>query len=185
MILVLILLGIFILSTIFTFLILSSTLHIEIKNLNLSNMEPKNKSEFDVIFSFYLGNYIKWFWIHLNNDKMKKYYSKIQLEKLDLNIIKNTFEFNDLKQLKKSKPQFSYLDFEFQLGLESPITTSLLVSNIASIISIISPYVVKLKNKKNYNYKIIPIYQNKTLYKINLNCIIEIKLVHIINKYIL
>ena len=34
---------------------------------------------------------------------------------------------------------------------------------------------------QNYIYNIKPIYNNKNLYKINLNCIIEIKMVHIIN----
>lgn len=37
------------------------------------------------------------------------------------------------------------------------------------------------KIEKNYKYQITPIFQNKNLYKINLNCIIQLKMVHIIN----
>ena len=35
--------------------------------------------------------------------------------------------------------------------------------------------------KEHYNYTIEPIYQNKNIYKIQFNCIIQVKMVHIIN----
>lgn len=181
MILVLILLIIFILLILITILFLISTIHIEIKNLRVSNIEPKIKSEYAITFSLYLGNHIKWLWFNLNSEKMKKYYSKIQLEKIDYKILKNNFKLEYLKELKKLKPKLSYLDLDFDLGVESPVTTAFLVSSIASIISIILPHVAKSIDKKRYKYKIVPIYKNKTLYKIKFNCIIEIKLVHIIN----
>lgn len=181
MILVLILLVIFILLVLITILFLLSTLHIEIKNLKVSNIEQKNKSDYSVIFSLYLGNHIKWLWFHLNSKRMRKYYSKIQLEKIDYKILKDNFKFEYLKELKKLKLKLSYLDFYFKLGVENPLTTSFLVASIASIISIILPYVAKTIDEKRYKYNIVPIYKSKTVYKIKFNCIIEIKLVHIIN----
>ena len=181
MILVLILLGILVLLITIITLIIASTLHIQIKNLSVSNMEPKNKSEYAIIFSLYLGNKIKWIWFKLNDKKIRKMYSKMQLEKLDFKKFRKDFKVKDIKQLPKLQPKISYLNLDANLGVISPVTTSFLVATIAAIISIALPYLAKSLNKERYIYNIKPLYYNKNLYKINLNCIIEIKMVHIIN----
>ena len=181
MILVLILLGILVLLITIITLIIASTLHIQIKNLSVSNMEPKNKSEYAIIFSLYLGNKIKWIWFKLNDKKIRKMYSKMQLEKLYFKKFRKDFKVKDIKQLPKLQPKISYLNLDANLGVISPVTTSFLVATIASIISIALPYLAKSLNKERYIYNIKPLYYNKNLYKINLNCIIEIKMVHIIN----
>ena len=181
MILVLILLGILVLLITIITLIMASTLHIQIKNLSVSNMEPKNTNEYAIIFSLYLGNKIKWIWFRLNDKKVRKMYSKMQLEKLDFKKFRKDFKVKDLKELPKLQPKISYLNLDANLGVISPVTTSFLVATIASIISIALPYLAKNLKKERYIYNIKPLYYNKNLYKINLNCIIEIKMVHIIN----
>ena len=181
MILVLILLGILVLLITIITLIMASTLHIQIKNLSVSNMEPKNTNKYAIIFSLYLGNKIKWIWYRLNDKKVRKMYSKMQLEKLDFKKFINDFKVKDLKELPKLQPKISYLNLDANLGVISPVTTSFLVATIASIISIALPYLAKSLKKERYIYNIKPLYYNKNLYKINLNCIIEIKMVHIIN----
>lgn len=181
MILVLILFGILVLLTTIIILIIASTLHIQIKNLSVSNMEPKNTNEYAIIFLLYLGNKIKWIWFRLNDKKVRKMYSKIQLEKLDFKKFRKDFKVKDLKELPKLQPKISYLNLDANLGVISPVITSFLVATIASIISIALPYLAKSLKKERYVYNIKPLYYNKNLYKINLNCIIEIKMVHIIN----
>ena len=181
MILVLILLGILVLLITIITLIIASTLHIQIKNLSVSNMEPKNTNEYAIIFSLYLGNKIKLIWFRLNDKKVRKIYSKIQLEKLDFKKFRKDFKVKYLKELPKLQPKISYLNLDANLGVISPVTTSFLVATIASIISIALPYLSKSLKKERYIYNIKPLYYNKNLYKINLNCIIEIKMVHIIN----
>lgn len=181
MILVLIFLGILVLLVTIITLIIASTLHIQIKNLSVSNMEPKNTNEYAIIFSLYLGNKIKWIWFRLNDKKVRKMYSKMQLEKLDFKKFRKDFKVKDLKELPKLQPKIPYLNLEANLGVISPVTTSFLVATIASIISIALPYLAKNLKKERYIYNIKPLYYNKNLYKINLNCIIEIKMVHIIN----
>ena len=181
MILVLILLGILVLLVTIITLIIASTLHIQIKNLSVSNMEPKNTNEYAIIFSLYLGNKIKWIWFRLNDKKVRKMYSKMQLEKLDFKKFRKDFKVKNLKELPNLQPKISYLNLDANLGFISPITTSFLVATIASIISIALPYLAKSLKKERYIYNIKPLYYNKNLYKINLNCIIEIKMVHIIN----
>ena len=181
MILVLIFLGILVLLVTIITLIIASTLHIQIKNLSVSNMEPKNTNEYAIIFSLYLGNKIKWIWFRLNDKKVRKMYSKMQLEKLDFKKFRKDFKVKDLKELPKLQPKISYLNLDANLGVISPVTTSFLVATISSIISIALPYLATSLKKERYIYNIKPHYYNKNLYKINLNCIIEIKMVHIIN----
>lgn len=181
MILVLIFLGILVLLVTIITLIIASTLHIQIKNLSVSNMEPKNTNEYAIIFSLYLGNKIKWIWFRLNDKKVRKMYSKMQLEKLDFKKFRKDFKVKDLKELPKLQPKISYLNLDANLGVISPVTTSFLVATISSIISIALPYLATSLKKERYIYNIKPLYYNKNLYKINLNCIIEIKMVHIIN----
>lgn len=181
MILVLIFLGILVLLVTIITLIIASTLHIQIKNLSVSNMEPKNTNEYAIIFSLYLGNKIKWIWFRLNDKKVRKMYSKMQLEKLDFKKFRKDFKVKDLKELPKLQPKISYLNLDANLGVISPVTTSFLVATISSIISIALLYLATSLKKERYIYNIKPLYYNKNLYKINLNCIIEIKMVHIIN----
>ena len=181
MILVLILLGILVLLITIIIFIVASTLHIQIKNLSMSNMEYKNTNKYGIIFSLYLGNKIKWMWFKLNDEKIRKMYSKMQLEKFDFKMIRKDFKIKDLKKIPKLQAKISYLNLEANLGVISPVITSFLVATIASIISITLPYLAKSFKKERYIYNIKPLYRNKNLYKINLNCIIEIKMVHIIN----
>ena len=94
MILVLIFLGILVLLVTIITLIIASTLHIQIKNLSVSNMEPKNTNEYAIIFSLYLGNKIKWIWFRLNDKKVRKMYSKMQLEKLDFKKFRKDFNLD-------------------------------------------------------------------------------------------
>ncbi len=105
----------------------------------------------------------------------------MQLEKIDFKKLEQDFKWEDLKIIKKLNPKISYLDLKAKIGIESPVITAFIVSIISSIISILLPYVAINLNKKNYKYIIQPLYQNKNLYKIQFNCIIQVKMVHIIN----
>lgn len=182
MVLVFILLAIFIILLTIFFLILLSTFHIEIQNLSLTNMrEEKLEKNYAIILSLYLGNKIKWISIHLNDKKLRKAYSKIQLEKIDFKKLEKDFKWEDFKKIKKLQPKISRLKLDMQLGLGSPVATAFAVTGISSIISILMTYVATSKKKECYEYLIVPIYQNQNLYKIQFDCIIQVKMVHIIN----
>ena len=182
MVLVFILFAVFILILSFIFLILLSTFHIEIQNFHLTNMkEDILDKSYAIILSFYLGNKIKWISIHFNDRKLRKAYSKMQLEKIDLKKLEKDFRWEDLNTIKKLHPKISNLKLNMQIGLESPVITAFLVANLSSTISILLPYVATNMKKQNYEYTIVPIYQNENLYKIEFDCIIQVKMVHIIN----
>lgn len=181
MILVLFLFGLIILIGITAILIIASTLHIQIKNLSISNMQKKNNTKYAIIFSIYFANKIKYIWFNLNSKRAKKIYSKVQLEKIDLKKFKKVFKLSNLKELTKLHLKISDLNLEMNIGTKSPLVTSFLVVTISNAISLLLPHLVNNLKDNRYFYNIKPLYYNKELYKINLDCIIEIKMVHIIN----
>ncbi len=181
MILVLFLSGLIILIGITAILIIASTLHIQIKNLSISNMQTKNNTKYEIIFSIYFANKIKYIWFNFNSKRAKKIYSKVQLEKIDLKKFKKVFKLSDLKELTKLHLKISDLNLEMNIGTKSPLVTSFLVVTISNAISLLLPHLVNNLKDNRYFYNIKPLYYNKELYKINLDCIIEIKMVHIIN----
>lgn len=181
MILVLFLFGLIILIGITAILIIASTLHIQIKNLSISNMQTKNNTKYAIIFSIYFANKIKYIWFNLNSKRAKKIYSKVQLEKIDLKKFKKVFKLSDLKELTKLHLKISDLNLDMNIGTKSHLVTSFLVVTISNAISLLLPHLVNNLKDNRYFYNIKPLYYNKELYKINLDCIIEIKMVHIIN----
>jgi len=182
MVLVFILLAILIIVSALFFLVLLSTFHLEIQNLSLTNMKKERiDKNYAIILSLYLFNKIKWISIHLNDKRLRKAYRKMQLEKIDFKKLEKDFEWKDLKKIKTLQPKISNLTLNMQIGVEDPVATTFLVASISSIISILLPYVATSMKKQNYEYMIAPIYQNQNLYKIQFNCIIQVKMVHIIN----
>ena len=207
MILVFILLGIIAFVLLLAFIILSSTLKIEIKDLNLSNMKGK-KANYVIKISLNVFKNVKWLWVSLNSKKVEKIISKIP--EIDIKKIESDFKLEDIKVLGKLHTKISKFKLNADIGLENPILTAFLVTFLCSSISIAIPLINaksymknaspskrlnkfynskklnKLRNsrklnEKNYEYSIKPIYNNQNLYKIELNCIIELKIVHIIN----
>jgi len=166
-----------------TFLTLSSTLHIKIENLKISNInklqDDSNKYKLEI--SFYLFNKIKWGWKKFNNDNLKKIYQNAKLDKIDLRSIEKEIKWSDLKQIKKIEPKFALFNLNVKVGTEDVIVTSFLVFAISTFLSILLPYTIKEYKKDKYVYEIKPIYMNQNLYEIRFNCIFEIKMVHIIN----
>ncbi len=199
MVLVFIFLAVLILILLLAFLIINSSLVINIKELFVSNIPEKQKAHYKIEISLKAFKYIKWIKISLTEEKVKKILEK-PFVKIDFKKLEKDFKLEDIKVLKKLVPELTNLDLNLELGLESPIITSFIVASIASAISIILPHIIEKKDKfkyanirninmmrkldlssSKYKYNIIPIFQNKNLYKINLNCIIQLKMVHIIN----
>ena len=58
--------------------------------------------------------------------------------------------------------------------------TAYIIGGISIIISNIIPHIINVRDISKYYYKLNPLYINRNIYKINLNCIIDAKLVHII-----
>ena len=135
MILVFILLGIIAFLASLLFLILISTLKIEIKDLNLSNMEKDKKANYIIKISLNLFNNIKWLWLSLNSKKVNKLISKIP--KIDIKKLEGDLKLKDIKLLEKLNIKISKFKLSAIIGLQSPIITAFLIAFLSSSIGII------------------------------------------------
>lgn len=181
MILVFILLGIVILLLGLVCLLLFSTLRIQIKDLEASSQKTKTHLQYKITISMYLANKLKWFKMSFDEKQVKKIMRKVPIAKIDLQTLEKDSNLQNLKALKKLQMKFAQFALKAKIGLESPVITAFLVAFLSASISILLPKFTKKIESKKYQYHIVPIYQNKNLYEINLNCIIELKMVHIIN----
>lgn len=88
------------------------------------------------------------------------------------------------KSLKQIKPQILKFNLSLNIGIENILVTTFTIPIISTLISfILKKFTINVKSKKNntpYYYKITPVY-NKNIIKLRLNCIINVKVVHIIN----
>lgn len=128
----------------------------------------------------------------LQNSKLIKKLSKTSIKKIPLKLekkLEREILFNNIKPLKLAKIIFKNLKIEilkFKMNLQIGLEDVIITSSLITIISVIVPIILRLTNKyikniNNYRYKILPIYGNKNVLKLDLNCIINLKLVHIIN----
>ena len=105
----------------------------------------------------------------------------MNIEKFDIEKGRKLLTIKNINILKKLNTRLDYLDLELDLGLEDAIFTTELITLISTVISNILPHIISKYISNKYRYKIMPIYINKNAYYIKLNCIFQLKIVHIIN----
>ena len=101
---------------------------------------------------------------------------------------KNNFDMKQISKLKKMNIKIQKINLKMVLGTEDTAQNAIIVGTISSIIAIIMGVLSEKKilaigdgKENSINWKIIPLYQNRNLLNIDLNCIISFKLIHIIN----
>ena len=184
MVLVFILCGITVFFVILILLLCFSTIRINVNKLKLSNIDSnygENIKDYSINISMRLFNKIKWLSVNLNDKKIKKIQNKMNMQKIDFKKLKGDFKLDDIKLLKEIKIEIAYLDLLARIGVDDVVTTSFIIFAITMIISLLLPHVIEEYKDKKYNYKILPLYLNRNAYEIKLDCIIEVKMVHIIN----
>lgn len=160
-------------------LITFSTIRIQVENFETSNIENMKKPKnYKIKIALYLFNKIKWIWISLDDKKIQKISQKSKWNEVD---IKKYVDVKDIKLVKKLSPKISFLNLKVKLGAFDILTTTYLVAILSTFIAVLLPYTIKKYKKENYYYEILPVYSDKNLYEIKLNCIIEEKMVHIIS----
>jgi len=161
-------------------LLVLSTVRINIVKARISNFEngikkKKLEKEFVIYLELCLFGKLRLVRIKLRKNIFNKVKNKANMEEIqkDAKILKN----KHVKELiDKLKIKVSRLNFEIEFGTEEMMVTVFLVAFISSIISIL----IRNCNYKKVHYNIMPLYQFGNTIKFNLNCIIEVKVVHII-----
>ena len=164
-------------------LIVFSFLEIHVRNLNFSADKMNEKllnEDFKVLVKLKFLNKITIFKLNLNkekleNDNMKENFSKIE-NKLTQN--RNKVDINPLELLENLKISLKDLNLQVFIGIEDASINAIFAGLVSALISIGLGLIPQ--NENHYNWKVIPIYQNRNLLKINLDCIISLKLIHII-----
>ena len=132
-----------------------------IDELEVENFEI-NKA--DIIIKFGILKF------KLNKEKLKKIISN--------NKSKIKLEVNDFKEIIK-KIEIPKLNINAKFGTGEPNSTAFFVAIVSSIIGI-----ALARKIENPRYTIEPVYVDMNYILLSINCIFEIKLVHIINIFI-
>ena len=197
MILFFIILAILFFLSSFVLLLCLSDLEIEINKLHFDSNNKKEHKLEDYLFYIRLKilDKITWLKIEIDKNKIKtiensklfksNFLSKIneydKIIEIILNNKEEIFKKSNTEYIKELNICIKKLDLYLELCISNSTFTSFLVATIASIISIILARNIKKYDRNKYNYIIMPKYEYKSSIKLKLNCIINIKVVHIIN----
>ena len=168
-------------------LITFSTIKINIQKLNFNNEEVNSALDYSFFIELYFLDKIKIFSLMINPEKLEKLNKEMNLEtkikQVNFSKIKNELpNKNEIKELvKKLKIKLDEFHLILQIGTEDVIITSAIVTGIASILGIILAKLIKNYNDEKYRYEIMPVYKNKNMVKLSFDCIIKVKMIHIIN----
>ena len=167
-----------------TVLITYSTLKLDIQDFILVN---KKLEKFEIVISLNLFNKIKWLKFRINKEKVKKIKGNKKLKLL--NKILDTKVLRKYKDVRKvivkdwkhivkelNKFEIEKINIKSKIGTENAATTAIITGTVSSILGIILA-----RKSINPKYKIEPLYIDKNYIYLSINCIIAIKLVHIIN----
>lgn len=113
---------------------------------------------------------------------MKKIYSSKQLERIDLSKIKSEIPINKvtLTNILNLKMNIESLNLNLNIGIQDALLTSYAVAIISSAVGIILPHIVKDQNLRKCKYKISPVYNYTDTISLELDSVINIKIVNII-----
>ena len=191
MVLVLLFCTILIIAISLFFLIIFSTLKIEIKNFKTSNLttnkekstftNSKKYSKYEVNIALEILNKLKYFSLNLNSRKIKKITLKMHLDKTKIKELEREISISDIKEVMNIKPKISYLDLKLKLGIDDVLLTTYSVPIISTVISILLPYTVEKEDVNNIKYEVKPIYNNGNIYDLQLNIGVKIKVIRILN----
>ena len=156
---------------------------IKIENVNISTeriLKRHINKNYKLTISVYILAKIPILKIKITKDKLENLKVKNKIQQLDVKLLENKEIFNiDILKtiLKNLKIKIQYLNLKLEIGTEDAALTSYIVALISAIIGILLK-----KQLSNHTNKFIvnPVYINKNLLKMELNCIFMLNMIHII-----
>lgn len=161
-----------------TFVIALSYVEIEVKKFKFNSNYTKDKrvEDYLIYMRFKFLNKITWMKLEYKKTKKHKIFNHKMINKI--------IDFKDvlrIKYLKILNPRVHKIDLNVKVDALDTVTTSLGVGIVSSVVSILLANRIDNYNSKDYNYRVTPIYGEKPQIIITLNCIFNVKMVHIIN----
>ena len=161
-----------------------TTIEIEVQNIRYSTDKKEGRNlnpDYKIEIKLYLFEKIKFFKFDITKLKMERLKLKKSFYQLEQKMIKNTnqWDIKALKALKNLHVELKKIKLKVYLGLEDAGSSAICVGILSTLVAILLRNVIS-KNEENF-WQIVPIYQNRNLLNINLDCIFRLKLIHIIN----
>ena len=161
-----------------------TTIEIEVQNIRYSTDKKEGRNlnpDYKIEIKLYLFEKIKFFKFDITKLKMERLKLKKSFYQLEQKMIKNTnqWDIKALKALKNLHVELKKIKLKVYLGLEDAGSSAICVGILSTLVANLLRNVIP-KNEENF-WQIIPIYQNRNLLNINLDCIFRLKLIHIIN----
>ncbi len=172
-------------------MLIFSSFKLIVTNLEINNSNNKIMPIYELKIAFYLLGKIKLFSFKINNKKTKKILEKdfikqkienIKIKSHEKSKKQKKFQIKILKQFIK-KLELESINLLIYVDTKNVILTSYFVGIISSIIPNILKENIKNFDGKHHIFKITPLYKNQNYIYIKLNCIINIKIVHIMSMY--
>lgn len=164
-------------------LIAFSRIKINIKNIKFTSYKVEERhlqENYDIEVKLYVLKFLRILKINITKEKLEKLKLENKIKKLEKKLILKDvkFDVNIFDVLKKLKIIFEELNLKIKIGTENSALTSIIFGIISGII----PFVFKnqIKDIERQKIDIKPIYLNQNLLNIELNCIFNIKMIHII-----
>lgn len=160
-------------------LLLFIEIKVETENfeIRIKNKNFEINKEGTLIIRFNILNKINLFKFTTNINQFELPQSKNKYDKIKSHVIKNeNIKIKDIQ--KKLKLKYENIKLNIEIGEENAAITAILTGVVSSVVSvIIGKY---FSDIKQINWNVQPMY-NINILKLSLNCIISVKLIHIIN----
>ena len=155
------------------------TIQIELQNVIYSTRNNFNK-DYKIIMELYFFEKLNFLKINLTKSKMEKKKIQRNIDKLKQKMVKNQnkFDLRLLIYLKHLKIKVKKIKLNIDIGLEDAATTAICVGGASTMIAIILNNIIQ-KDDTSF-WKVNPIYQNRNLLNVDLDCIFSLKMIHII-----
>lgn len=162
-------------------LFITSKIIIEVEEFNfLSKMPKKQKTNYRLVAKVCILNKIPMIKINLTKERMVKLKNKGVFKNIGIKEIERDLNPENLpKIIKKNKVEIKKFNFIIEFSTENASLTAILVPIISTLISFIIR--LKIKEYKDQNFKVKPLFYNQNLVNIEFSGIFEIKMIHIIN----
>lgn len=162
-------------------LLILSSIKLNIEKANISNFEngikkKKLKKEFLIYVELHLFGKIRIARIELKHKIFKKAREKLAKQSISSDMEKLK-EINIVEIIKKLRIKIENINLEAQIGIEDVILTVGVVTVLSAILGII----FRNAKPRAVYYNIMPLYQFGNSVNFRLNCIISVKMVHIIH----
>lgn len=164
-------------------LIAFSRIKINIKNIKFTSYKVEERhlqEDYDIEIKLYILKFLRILKINITKEKLEKLKLENKIKRLEKKLILKDVKFDVtvFDVLKNLKIIFEELNLKVEIGTENSALTSIIFGIVSGII----PFVLRnqIKNIEKQKIDIKPIYLNQNLLNIELNCIFNIKMIHII-----